>query len=472
MRKVPYTILAVVLTMGLLVGCGGGSSNIVPPPVPQSAQVSVSVTDAPPAGVTVISFEVSLTGASLNPGNVDLLNGKPPIRIEVKKLETEAAFLSTGSVAAGNYTSLNLIFTNPELTFMNNTGSILAGCASGAVCEIKPAGTLTSTVNGTFNVTSGTQTGLLVDVNLNTLLSITLGVDFSAAGAVTTTQQTKKAEGELEDLDDINGIVKSPASSQFTLQTTDLGSITVNVDSNTQFKDFASCTAANFTCVKDGQSIEADLLVMAAGTFLARKIELHDDVAEAADDELDGLVFKIDSPTQFEMVVIDELRDVANVAVGNPVVVTLQTTGGGTSFRVDAKGLTIPVSLQNAFEAATDTSQLLAGQTVQVRKRAMSGGPAPAAITITTDRVRLRMTRFSATVSGAPAGNNFNIGGLPGLFTGAGISQIQVQTSSQTNFENVAAVSGLADGNKVSLRGLLFASTPNPVLIADKVRKR
>lgn len=431
----------------------------------------MSITDTPPAGVAVISFEVSLTGASLNPGNVDLLAGKGPLRIEVKKLETEAAFLSTGSIAAGNYTSLNLTFANPELTFQNNTAASLAGCAVGAVCEIKPAGTLAATVNGNFTITSGTQSGILVDVNLNTLLSSTLGVDFSAAGAVSTTQQTKQAAGELEDLDDVNGIVKTPANNQFTLQTTDLGNITVTTDNNTQFGDFAGCAAANFSCLKDGQSVEADLLLMAGGGFLAKKIEMEDDVAGAADDELDGVVFKIDSATQFEMVVIDELRDVANVSVGNPITVVLQTPGGA-SFRVDAHGLTVPPSFQAAFEGATDTSQLLAGQTVQIRKRAMAGGPSPAPITVTTDRVRLRVTRFTATISGAPAGTNFNVAGLPGLFTAAGISLIQVQTSSQTKFQNVSGVSGLADTNTVSLRGLLFKSAPNPVLIADKVRKR
>jgi hypothetical protein len=172
------------------------------------------------------------------------------------------------------------------------------------------------------------------------------------------------------------------------------------------------------------------------------------------------------------MVVIDELRSVANVSVGDPVTVMLTTTGGGTSFQVDTNGLNVPSTLQQGFEGATDTSQLLPGQTVQVRKRAMTGGPAPAAISVTTDRVRLRGTRFTATVSGAPTGSNFNVAGLPGLFTAAGISQIQVQTSSQTNFDNVAGVSGLADGSTVSLRGLLFKSTSNPVLIADKVRKR
>jgi len=474
MRRTTAFFFLGLLGAVLLAGCGGSYSPppVVPSPGAQTAQVTVSLTDAPPAGVTVFSFEVTVTGATLNPGNVDILAGKGPVRIEVKKLETENAFLRTTNITAGNYTSLNLTFSNPELTFLNGTGATLAGCASGSVCEIKPSGTLSATVNGLFYSMSGTQTGVLVDLNLANILTPTLGVDFSTSSAVTATQQTKEVEGQLEDLDDVNGIVASPSSTQFTLQTTDMGNLSVAIDSNTKFDDFNTCVAANATCVQSGQSVEVDLLLLANGTFLARKIELQDDTQAAADDEFDGIISKIDGPSQFEVVVIDELRAVANVSVGDPVIVMLATTGGGTSFQVDTNGLTVPSSLQQGFEGATDTSQLLPGQTVQVRKRAMTGGPAPAAIIITTDRVRLRDTRFTATVSGAPAGSNFNVGSLPALFPAAGISQIQVQTSSQTNFENVSGVGGLADGSNVSLRGLLFKSTPNPVLIADKVRKR
>ena len=458
----------------LLAGCGGSTSApaMGPGPGPQAALVSVSLTDAPPAGATILTFEVTVTGATLNPGSADLVAGKSPVRIEIKRLETENAFLSTANIPSGNYTSLNLTFSNPELTFRNDTGTTLAGCASGRVCEIKPSGALTATVNGQFNLMSGTQTGVLVDLNLANLITPSLGVDFSSATAVTATQQTKDGEGELEDLDDLDGIVANPSSSQFTLQTTDMGGITVAIDSNTQFDGFDACAAANATCVQSGQSVEVDLMLLASGTFLAKKIELQDDAQQAADDELEGIISKIDSPSQFEMVVNDELRAVANVSVGDPVTVMLTTSGGGTSFQVDANGLAVPSTLQQGFEGATDTSQLLPGQTVQVRKLTMTGGPAPAAIAITTDRVRLRDTRFTATVSGAPTGSNFNVGGLPGLFTAEGVSQIQVQTSSQTNFENVSGVSGLADGSTVSLRGLLFKNTPNPVLIADKVRKR
>lgn len=463
----------VLLALTLVLGCSGGSPNSSPPPVPQSTQVSVSVTDTPPTGVTVFSFEVSLTGAALNPGNVDLLAGRAPIRIEVKRLEAEAAFLSTANVAPGTYTTLVLTFANPELTFLNGTGAILAGCAAGGVCQIKPTGTLTSTINFSapgFGVTGGSPTGLLVDLNLNAILSGTLGVDFSQSGAATTHQLPLPGQpaGQLEEIEDLIGIVanKDAANNQFTLQTTSQGTFTVKVDSNTQFQDFGPCTASNFTCVQKGQAVEVDLRLIAGGMFLAKKIELEDDVNEAVDEEIEGIVFKIDSAMQFEMVVVDELRSVPSVSIGDPVIVTLKT---GTSFRVDTNGLTVPASLQQAFEGATDTSRLVVGQNVQVRERSLSVGPP---ITIGTDRVRLRMARFTAMVSSAPSGNTFNVSGLPGLFTGAGINRIQVQTSSQTNFEGVSDVNGLANGTKVSLRGLLFQSAPDPVLIADKVRKR
>jgi hypothetical protein len=471
MRQISWFTLSGLILM-FLAGCGGGYSSMAPPPPAQSAQVSVSVKDNPPAGVTVFSFEVSVTGATLNPGNVDLLAGRGPTRLEVKKLETDTAFLSTSSIAAGNYTSLNLTFANPELTFRNDTGSTLAGCATGSVCEINPSGPLSSTVNGTFSASSGTQSGLLIDVNLASLLTPSLGVDFTSAGAVTASQQATGGSGELEDVDDIDGIVSTLGASQFTLQTTDLGNISVATDNNTQFEGFDTCSPASFSCLMAGQSIEVDLTLMGTGAFVVKKIELHDNPAETSAEELDGVVSQVDSPSQFEMVVIDELSNIANISVGNPVTVMLQNANGGTSFQVDTNGLPVPSSLQQVFEGQIDTSQLLPGQTVQVRMVSMSGGPSPAPVTVTTDRVRLRDTRFTAIVSGAPAGANFNVGGLPGLFVVNGISLIQVQTSSQTDFDNVSGATGLADGTTVSLRGLLFKSSAAPVLIADKVRKR
>jgi len=130
-----------------------------------------------------------------------------------------------------------------------------------------------------------------------------------------------------------------------------------------------------------------------------------------------------------------------------------------------------PSALVMAFQNATDTSQLLPGQTVEVRLTAPANPGPP--VMATSDRVRLRMTQFTASVSGTPTPPNFMVGSLPSLFTGAGITSIQVQTSSATDFDNVTGVSGLADKDTVSLRGLLFNNGANPpVLVAKKVRKR
>lgn len=279
-------------------------------------------------------------------------------------------------------------------------------------------------------------------------------------------------QGNLEQLDDLEGLVAAAGATQFTLQTSALGNVNVTTNADTQFEGFDQCNTSNAACLLNGQSVDVDLALLASGSFVATKIELHDEADAAADDELDGVISKIDGPAQFEMVVTDELRAVNNVSVGDSVTVTLTTTGSLTSFHVDTDGITVPAALQQAFETQHDTSQLIAGQAVQVRKVNLTGGPAPAAITVTTDRVRLRDSRLTATVSGAPAGNNFNIASLPSLFTANGFTAIQVQTSANTSFENVAGVNGLADGNTVSVRGLLFKNAPNLVLASDKVRKR
>ena len=356
-----------------------------------AAAVSLTMTDTPPAGVTLLSFEVNVTGATLNPGNVDLLGGKGPIQIEVKQLETESAFLSTATVTPGTFTSLTMTFANPELTFKNDTGAALAGCPVGAVCEIKPTGTLTSTVNfpgSGIVIMANSPIGIQVDVNPDTILSATLGVDFSLAGAVSVQQLNMKPDGELDDLDDLRGTVQNldTTNKKFTLHTAD-GDFPITTDSNTEF-DFEACAANNFSCLQTNQVVEVDAKLMAGGMFLAKKIEFEDD---AEDDELEGIVFKIDDATHFEMVVLDELRSVNNVNVGNPTVVTLSNPG----FQVKADGLSVPSALQGGFEGATDTSQLLPGQMVEIRLTGPANPGPPVAVT--TDRVRLRMTQFTAT---------------------------------------------------------------------------
>jgi len=474
--------LRFVLLLGLLSlsACGGGSSSnpVTMNPVTMSQQgssaVSLSMTDAPPAGVTVVSFEITITGATLQPGKISLITA--PIKIEVEHLQVEAAFLSTTNVPAGTTaTSLTLTLANPELTIKNDVvptatlNTPFGPCAPGAVCEFKPAVSGSFTFSGPpfpLTIMADAPVGLLVHAILSNIIQSDLSVNLLAANAFTVSQLAAvQPAGVLEEFEDLVGVVanKDAAGNQFTLQRPG-GNFSVKVDSNTQFEDFqkAGCSANNFTCVQNGQVVEVDLRLLAGGMFVAKKIELKENVVQA---ELEGVITSVDSATQFKMVVMEELEEHMGVQVGNPITVML---AAGASFRVDTDNLPVPSGLLTAFQGATDTSQLLAGQQVEVRIVSLAAGPP---IVLTTDAVQLRMSRFTATVASVAA-PNFTVNKLSNLFTEAGISQIQVQTSSSTEFEDVSGVSALAAGNTVSLRGLLFKSSPDPVLIASKVRKR
>jgi hypothetical protein len=463
--------------LALLAACGGGTTSgggTTPPPAQgSSAPVSITIGDAPPPGITVISFEVTLTGATLNPpggSGVSLVTS--PIQIELKRLETETAFLSTVNVPAGTYNSITLSFANVELTIKNDTGAAFSfagvNCASGAVCEFKPGAPGSVTYSGSpfpLTIQANAGTGLLVDVNLQNILSTPLGVNLQAANGVTVLQLPTPGmpTGQLDDIEDLCGVVQSKdtANNQFTLQTS-RGLLTIRVDSNTQFEGFDDISLPNtFASLAAGQIVEADLRLLALGTLFAAKVELEDQ--NANEQEVEGVIVGVTSATQFQMVVMHECPDVAGLETGNVATVTLQQ---GARFRVAQDGMMIPSGLRNAFEGASDTSELLAGQQVHVRRRPGSSGTS-----INTDRVTLKRSRLSASVlSVIPP--NFTVNGLSSLFTSAGINQIQVQTIQQTAFQGVSGAASLQTGDNVSLRGLLFRSVPDPILIAKKVRKR
>jgi Domain of unknown function (DUF5666)/Domain of unknown function (DUF4382) len=468
-RFIPFVecSLAILALVSLSGGCGSGSTSMNTPPAAtsQTSAVTLTITDAPPAGVTLLSFEVTVNGAVLNPGNVQLLT--VPRKIEIKELETESAFLNTMNVPAGTYQSIAINVTNPELTILNQSGAAIGSCANGAVCHLEPAAAGNIAFSGPpfpIVLPGGTPAGLQVDVNVANLISNTLALDFSAAGAVTFTQLPLPGQpnNQLDDLDDLQGTVQGlwASNSQFILHTL-TGDLPIQANVNTEF-ELEGCAADSFTCLQNGQVVEVDARLMPGGAFIAKKIGLEED-----QDELQGVIFKVDDATHFEIVVLNELRAVNNVDLGNMVTVTLNNP----QFQVQNDGLSVPSSLQGAFEGATDTSQLFPGQEVQVR--ASNGVRAGFPLTMTTDRVRLRMSQFTATVSAAPAPPNFSLTNLPGVFTNAGVTSIQVQTSSKTDFQGASGVNALVDQDQVSLRGLLFRNgAARPQLIADKVRKR
>ena len=466
--------LSSVLIPGLaifLAACGGVNST--PPPttgVTGVTHVSLSLRDAPPAGVTVLSFEVTVNSATLQPGNVALVN--TPVTVEVEHLQTESAFLSTISAPAGAYSSISLTFANPEMTIQNNSGAAIGTCANGAICELTPP-LSPATVNFSgppfpLNLSASSPTGLLLDFDLNrsiqTDLSVTPTVTFSQFTEAQDESQTTEGENENQqgEFDETSGKITAidAANNQFTITPSNNQPLTIKVDSNTKFENFDNLGLANtFASLGVDQIISADVALLSDGTLLAKQVQLED---QSNENDLEGTITSVDNPTQFHMVVLDEEPPIAGVAVGNPVTVTIQN---GASFVVhngEEDGASIPTNA--SFSSPAD---LMVGQEVQIRSLTGSGGTS-----IVTDRVVLRPSHITAKVESI-SGGNFIVNNLSSLFTGAipAVTEIQVLVSSPTKFENVSGVAGLSIGDSVALRGLLFKTVALPELAAEKVRK-
>src|ERR1700722_10733696 len=161
-----YWTICVLILCAELAGCGGATQFGSQGGNTGNSSVVLAMTDTPPSNVTILSAEVTLTGATLTPGNVSLFSGSTTV--ELTKLQTDIAYIATASnIPAGNFTAVNLTFANPSLTIENDTASAIAGCAVGSICTIAPAATtLSATVPLTsFSVSSGSAQGLLVDVS-------------------------------------------------------------------------------------------------------------------------------------------------------------------------------------------------------------------------------------------------------------------------------------------------------------------
>ncbi len=454
-----------VLLLGFLIlaGCGDSSSPITPV-TPGDVSVSVTMGDAPPAGVSVLSFEISVTKAVLQPGNIALISH--PSDIEMSRLETERAFLNTTTVPAGSYSSVDVTFANPELTILNNSGSAIGSCPVGRICELRPA-LLQSSVTYSaapfpMIMAADSGTGLFVDFDLLNSIQNSLAIN-----PVISIAQLSSGAGtnHMDDVDDVVGQVTAIVTTQtFTLQVGgNTGqTLTITTDSNTRFDDFDEAGLANaFSSIAKGQLLEVDTMLTSDGRLIAKEIELNE---QETGGELEGVLVSINSPSQFTIVVHDEEPDVTGVQVGNQLQVNILS---GAEFDVDEdeEELAIPSGL--SFHSSGD---LLVGQNVQIRPLTPISGTPPVA---GTNRVRLDESHLTARVQSI-AGSVIIVDNLPALFTTAtpAITSFEVRTSANTEFTNASGIAGLKAGDAISLSGLLFKTSASPVMVAEKVRKR
>lgn len=484
-RTLPFLFAAAIMT-ALLPGC---SSNMVnSTAVTQSAgtaPVSITMTDDPPAGVSVLFFQVSLTAATLTPTTgspVSLLNNNTPIQIDVTQLQALSAFLSTADVTAGSYKSLSLTFASPQLVIFNQSDTSLGStCAVGSVCQLTPTlasgSSPLSFTSSPFPITisSSSPLGLLIDFHLNTVIQPDLSVNLGVTNGVTvSTLPPAPTPPQFGSITGTVGTVTA-GSDQFTLQTPWGRSFTIDTTSSTAFNNFPSsaCKTSGIACLAQGQIVQVQVSSFGTGGTLTASQVTY--VQQAAAQTVEGTIIKIlplPTPAGVEvvqMILHDIPSPTSTVPLGGVATVTFASTA---TYSIDNNGFTIPSGL-----SFTGTADVIVGQNVKVTvepgtlsSTGVGPGPGlwgpPPSISFTASAIALEPSQMTGLITAVDSSTtSFTLGVAGGPFFApwpmpTAVSSFNVDTTSQTTYTGFSpdSFTGLAKGEFVSVDGWLFPS--------------
>lgn len=430
-------------------GSGGGS-----------AILNVAIKDALPSGITVVSSRVTITSMTLNSStntSVSLVSSSNPVTVDVARLQADSSFIASANVPAGIYSTLSVSVANFSATVLNTSGASMTfggvACANDTACQISSGAAATvslSTSPFPLTVASGVPVVLTLDFNLGTILDSTLIPNFSSGVSVAATTLSLNNTAVVPAgniFAQVTAIDTSHAN--FTIANSQ-ASFTINFDGNTKFRDFPSgCPGQNASCLATKQAVVVDAKFKNDGTILASTVTFEDTFV--TEPLVEGEIVHVDSPTQFHMVVFEDISPVTALNAGTVATVTITPA---TTFSVDDDGTN-----NTAFQFVA-AANLIAGQVVQVKALSSSIGAS-----LTADRVRLRDTELTVKVM-SPGSPNFTVNTLPPIFTSAAINQFQVQTFGETEFAGTMTSSlQLNASQSVSLRGQLFRTGSNSVVM-------
>ncbi len=500
-KRLSIALLCFAL-LSMLVSCGTVPAPVNSIPADGSAPVTLTMTDDPPSGVSVLFFQVSLTGATLSPANgagstVSLVEN--PIPIDVTQLQALSAFLANENVPAGTYNSLSLTFANPQIVIFNASNTSLgSSCAVGSVCTLAPTIGSSATVN--FNsapfplaVSNGGPFGLLIDFHLNTIIQSDLSVNLDAANGVSLSQVPAAAVGQAPPFGVVNGTVQTvnASQSQFTMQTAWGKTLTVDVNSNTQLVDWPPCVSpGGISCLSAGSVVQVQVAaVNSDGSLLAAMVKWL--LVNNSQSVLGTVVGY--SANQIELLVLADLPGAAAGTAPPQGAMATVTLDNGAAFAVDANGFTIPSGLN-----FSSTENLTRGQELQVEVDPGSWscattnlvpGPPPSC-NFSTNSVQLEPSQLTGTVSALSAPDfTLTYASYPACTASPGtgacptyvaLLQIPVDTTSQTLYQgfNPDSFSGLAANDVVSVSGWIFEddnglldpAMTQPVVLAQNIQ--
>ena len=452
-------VFALVL---LAAGCSGSST--VPPPGQGSGALSGSLAlfgqDAPLDNL--VKFEITVTGITLNPGNVQVSLPAGGVRLELTSLQITTDLIRLDqNIPAGTYTSVDLTLANPEIKFRDDTGAIV---------ELEdtqlPLQTSSVTINVSFSIAQGQLTALLFDFDLRAMVITDAGGNITGVNpSGNIAVSLVNVAGDVGEFEDEIGRVVSVNATDSTFDFEPFSScqvVTITTDTATVFEDFAPL-ANVFASLQVDQIVEVDADLRVDGTFLAEKVEFEDDTME---DEIEGLIVEIpagarDAVTgavsQFKLVLFDVAPCTATLPADDIFTVNVSTTPGVVDFRIDEDDLSVVPAL---FDGPED---LEVGQKVDVDPvEALGTDP------ITAEKIKLEDQTIRGTVNGSPAAPNFELSPGSSLFTDPDNS-ITVRTSSVTEFDDLPLdVASLLVNQPVRVKGLLFRDLAGELIFEAK----
>lgn len=479
MRVSAFVQVLGMATLLLISGCAGGTTN-QSTSTSQTANATVNfvVTDTPPAGVAVLSFQVQITGAVLQPGNVSLL--PRPVTVDLAQLVSDTGFLASTVIDSGTYTSLTISYANPQVTILNTSSApiVVAGqtCAAGAVCTFSPALNQASVTisNGTFPLTvqANSMTGLNLDLSIPDLLQSDLSVTLANGTSVNLSvlPQPSSSTSQQAEIDDVFGAITSVSGNQIDITTALGDSLVLTSSSSTQYNYPASvCSTAGASCLSTGQLVTANLSLLGDGALAPNSISC---VGSSGTALAKGLVLSTDTTaaTPSIKLLIQRTENESAILPGEIATVYLQA---GTSYAVGPASY--PAVSGGSFSAAAD---LMTGQelVMSVGSNLVSGSSP----SFNAGSIFLEPSQLIGRVVSVNAGSSsVAINSLSGLFAWSPpvVQQIDVQTDSTTAFVGFpsASINGLDAGQFVTAKGPLFNTTGgggDPTISAIQLRER
>jgi hypothetical protein len=453
-----------------------------------NGNVTLTLFDAPPAGLSFILMNLPISLISLTPSSgadVNLLASATTF--EVTRLQSDTTSIGTFQVPVGTYTTLNIFETDaPAGIFFNNSGASVSGCSNATICNFSGGAQGQISIDLTkvsglsaqgLVITSGQNVALGIDLTLNTALTTTNGLtfDLKQPGAlnVVALPRPGQASGTVDTVDDFLGKVTAVSSGMITLQNNAGVTLVGTTGASTTFVPppppnpvvTIPCGGTfNLACVAVGQTMSVDGTIASNGNITFTNVGFLD---IPATDELQGTIFFTSTPGTFMLVVNDKIQTSTNAALttvtaGSQVNMTIDPSA---TFVVDTSnlGITTPAGF-------ADASDIQNGQNVFVHIKSATQGSS--LVNVVADRLVLRFARLTGSVFSV-SGNVFTIQNFQSFF-GTPVTSPGVQTFlPQTVFDTPSGdISTISSGENVSIRALfLNPSKVQQPFLALKVRK-